>query len=132
MRTPDYGSGPGTGSGSCSLRQWHTFTSVFKDIKSSRSHKTVEIKVFNALLLVDGRIRIQSHIQIQIHKNIYGSGSWRPKNLYTISGERESKLFVGIRAFEGTYVRKHKSTRMTKQSLGVHLQVRKIFAEPDP
>ncbi len=39
------------------------FTSVFKDSKSLRSHKTVEIKVFLIYLLVDGRIRI-SNVQI--------------------------------------------------------------------
>jgi hypothetical protein len=48
IRTLDYGSG------SCSFRQWlfcllltvGTFTLVFKDNKSLRSHKTVEVKVF--------------------------------------------------------------------------------------
>jgi hypothetical protein len=40
-----------------------TFTSFFKDKKSKRSHKTVEIKVF--LTINDGRIRIheaQNHV----------------------------------------------------------------------
>jgi hypothetical protein len=37
-----------------------TFTSFFKDKKSERSHKTVEIKVFLLFFLHDGRIRIQS------------------------------------------------------------------------
>ncbi len=38
-----------------------TFTSFFKDKKSCRSHKTVEIKIFLNFLLVDGRIRIRIH-----------------------------------------------------------------------
>jgi hypothetical protein len=38
-----------------------TFTSFFKDKKSKRSHKTVEIKVFLAFLLNDRRVRIQIH-----------------------------------------------------------------------
>jgi hypothetical protein len=36
-----------------------TFTPVFKDNKSLKSHKTVEIKVFLYFLLVDGRTRIR-------------------------------------------------------------------------
>ncbi len=67
---------PGAGSGSCLLHSLGTFTSVFKENISLRSHKTVKIKVFlNILfLLVDGRIRIRIY-----H---YGSGSvpWVSKN----------------------------------------------------
>jgi hypothetical protein len=52
-----------------------TFTPVFKDNKSLRSHKTVIIKVFLYFLLVDGQIRIRTNN----HKS--GSGSRRAKNL---------------------------------------------------
>jgi hypothetical protein len=45
----------------CILLVKGTFTSFFKDKKSKRSHKTVEIKVF-LLLLNDRRIRIRSLI----------------------------------------------------------------------
>ncbi len=38
-----------------------TFTSLFKDKKSKRSHKSVRIKVFLTILLDDGRIRIRIH-----------------------------------------------------------------------
>jgi hypothetical protein len=39
-------------------QRW-SFTSFFKDKKSQRSYKTVEIKVFLLFLLDDGRIRSQ-------------------------------------------------------------------------
>jgi hypothetical protein len=64
IRTLDYGSG------SYFFRQWlprkflrlflfeSTFTSVFKDKKSLKSHKTVEIDISKKFLLVDWRIRI--------------------------------------------------------------------------
>ncbi len=50
---------------------------IFKDKKSKRCHKTVEIKVFLLYLLNDRRIRlwIQSRIRIRIHT----SRSGRPK-----------------------------------------------------
>jgi hypothetical protein len=35
-----------------------TFTSFFKDKKSKKGHKTVEIKVFLTILLYDRRIRM--------------------------------------------------------------------------
>jgi hypothetical protein len=58
-----------------------TFTSVFKNKKTYRSHKTLptylEIKVFLPFLLNNGRIRIQ----IRIHTNNNGSGSGRHKSL---------------------------------------------------
>jgi hypothetical protein len=47
-----------------------TVKSVFNDKKLSRSHKTIEIKVFLMFLLADGRIRIRT--------NNYGTG--KPKN----------------------------------------------------
>jgi hypothetical protein len=37
----------------CVLLFEGTFTSIFKDKKSKRSHKTVEIKVFLTILLAD-------------------------------------------------------------------------------
>jgi hypothetical protein len=43
-----------------------TFTSFFKDKKSERSHKTVEIKVFLTVLLNDRRIRLRIRIRIHI------------------------------------------------------------------
>jgi hypothetical protein len=39
------------------IRSTGTFTSFFKDKKSQRSYKTVEIKVFLSILLDDRRIR---------------------------------------------------------------------------
>ncbi len=64
------------GSGSCFFRQWltkkwffknfclllfdGTFTSVFIDKKSKRSHKIIEIKFFLLFTLVDVRIRIRT------------------------------------------------------------------------
>ncbi len=82
--------GYGSGSRSCSFRQWllrcqqkifflssrfllitfcRTFTSVFEDRKSLRSHKTAKIMVFFLIfLLVDVRIRI-------LEAKNYGSGS---------------------------------------------------------
>ncbi len=69
----------GSGCGSCSIRQWlslrqqkilffwwlflfeGTFTSIFKDKKSWKSHKTAEIKVFLHFLLVDGRMPIRKN-----------------------------------------------------------------------
>jgi hypothetical protein len=49
-----------------------TFFSIFKDNKSLRNHKTVEIKVFSSffLLMMEGSGSVQK----------YGSGPWRPKN----------------------------------------------------
>jgi hypothetical protein len=52
----------GSGSGSCFFHQWlkisffeGTFTSVFKDKKSKRSHNIAEIKVFlTVCLLMEG------------------------------------------------------------------------------
>ncbi len=71
----------GTGSGSCSFRQWPsrrqkkiffkkvlclflfgTFTSFFKDKKSQRSHKTVEMKCFLIFYACWWRIRIRPKI----------------------------------------------------------------------
>jgi hypothetical protein len=49
----------------CFSLHFHYF---FKDKKSYRSHKTVEIKVFLLFLLDDGRIRIQ-----EFQKHTYGS-----------------------------------------------------------
>ncbi len=82
IRTLDYGSGSRSGYESCSFRQWlsrlcfsnffwlmlsaSTFSSVsiFKDKKSLRSHKIVEIKVFLTLFLLhDGRIWIRIRIR---------------------------------------------------------------------
>jgi hypothetical protein len=48
-----------------------TFTSVYKDNRLSRSHKTAEVKVLLSFLVV--------HERIWIRKNNYGSG--RPQNL---------------------------------------------------
>jgi hypothetical protein len=39
-----------------------TFTSFFKDKKSKRSHKAIEIKVFHTILLGDRRIRSRIRI----------------------------------------------------------------------
>ncbi len=44
---------------SCILLFEGSFTSFFKDKKSERSHKTVEIKIFLTILLSDRRIRIR-------------------------------------------------------------------------
>jgi hypothetical protein len=44
----------------CVLLFEGTFMSFFKDKKSTRSHKTVGIKVFLTFLLGDGRIRIRT------------------------------------------------------------------------
>jgi hypothetical protein len=58
-----------------------TIKSVFKENYSLRSHKTVEIKVFLKILLVDGKMRTGSG-SVQIIKNqdpggpkTYGSGT---------------------------------------------------------
>jgi hypothetical protein len=59
------------------------FTSVFKDKKAYRNHKTVEIKVYLLCLIDDGRIRIQVRIRIRTKMTdpdpggpkTYGSGS---------------------------------------------------------
>jgi hypothetical protein len=41
------------------IRNTGTFTSFFKDQKSKRTYKTVEIKVFVIFLLDDGQIRMR-------------------------------------------------------------------------
>ncbi len=52
-----------------------TCTSVFKDIKSWRSHKTVGIKVFLTFLLDDGRIRIRTNNDVSGPRKPIPSGS---------------------------------------------------------
>jgi hypothetical protein len=44
----------------CILPLDGTFTSVFKDKQSKKSHKIIEIKVFLTFLLADGRTQIRS------------------------------------------------------------------------
>ncbi len=48
----------------CILHAVDTFTTVFKDNKSLRSHETVKIKYLLYFLLADRRIRIRNWIRI--------------------------------------------------------------------
>jgi hypothetical protein len=62
----------------CLLLFEGTFTSVFKDKKSKRSHKTVRIKVFLTILL-DNKGMIEGSVSTPLTN---GSGSGRPKNMW--------------------------------------------------
>ncbi len=74
-----------------------TFTSFFKDKKSKRSHKTVEIKVFLHFgLLVDGRIRIRTNQRYTeiIHDPLLFSVA---QGIFWLSTERLSRSTIHLK-----------------------------------
>jgi hypothetical protein len=78
----------------CFLLIVGAFISVCKDY--NKSQKTVEIKVFLNILLVDGMIRIRIQIRIRIHDEDPGG----QKLTETLGENRKSLFYMFVLTFE--------------------------------